>query len=167
MRVIATEPRRNTGNGERAEVAQEIDDAFGVLCLIARINALQFLSDLLNHVRCQQITLAGLAEQFTQQVTVERQQRCASFSLWGITGVDKFCNIAKQQWGGERRGLFGRHLNQLYISLCQLFHQLVQGRQIVDILQAFACGFDQDGEIIILSGDVQQLTGAQPLLPEW
>lgn len=51
--AVATETCRNTGNRERAKIAQQIDNAFGVLRLIAGINALQFLFNLLNDVRCQ------------------------------------------------------------------------------------------------------------------
>ena len=41
-----------------------------------------------------------------------------------------------------------------------------QRRQVVDVLQALARGLEQDREVGVLAGDVEQLRGALPLLPQ-
>ena len=45
-------------------------------------------------------------------------------------------------------------------------HQLGQRRHVVDVLQALADRLQHDREVGVLAGDVEQLRGALPLVPQ-
>ena len=55
---------------------------------------------------------------------------------------------------------------QLHVAAVQRSHDAAQRWQIVDVLQAFARGFQNQRKIALRSGGLQKLGGAQALLPE-
>ena len=125
----------------------------------------QFLFDFANHVRIQHLCHVGGAEQAFEHVRIERQQSRAALGLRLVILVHHHADEAKENVLGERRWRFGLHVLHGNDAGLQSGHHLVQGRHVVYVLQTFARGFQQQREVLGHACGLQELCGAQSLLP--
>ena len=102
---------------------------------------------------------------------MSRVESSASAAAWRsasgrIALVEELRDVTEQQGLGERRGLLGGGLQDPQLAALDRCRDVLQRRKVVDILQAFADGLEDDREGGVLPRDVQQLGGALPLLPQ-
>ena len=104
-----------------------------------------------------------MAQYGGQQGGVHRQ---SSGPLCGVTLVEEGSGVAEQQGLGERGGCVGGDLGDAHPPGPHRTDDLLQGRQVVDVAQAFAHGLHHHRELRVRPGDVQQLGGTLSLLPQ-
>ena len=155
-----------SGLGQRAEQPQQVGDALGVARRAVVAEVLQLLRGGRDDLRVEQLTQLDAAQQLGQQHAVQRQRGGAALGQRAVALVHECPDIAEQQRGGERGRSRGLDLDHPQPPLRDAMHQLGQCRHVVDILQAFADGLQHDREVRVLAGDVEQLSGALPLMPQ-
>ena len=153
--------------GQRAEQPQQIGDPLGVAGGPVVGEVLQLAAGGGDDVGVEQLAQLDPAEQLGQQRAVQRERRGPAFGQRGVALVHEGADVAEQQRRGERRGPGGLGLQHPDSSaLGDAGHQLHQGGDVVDVLQAFPDGFQHDGEVGVLAGHLQQLGGALALVPQ-
>ncbi len=152
--------------GERSEDAQEIGDPLDVLDLPVVGQPLQLALQLAEDVGVQQLPKLRLPEQLGQQVGVEREGGGPPLGQRGVALVEELCDVTEQEGAGERGGLLGGHLDQADTAGLQVAHQLGEPRDVEDVLEALADGFEDDRERAELGGHLEQLGRPLTLLPE-
>ena len=162
--------RTSLGNlllGQRAQQPQQVGDALGVARRAVGAEMLQLLRGGRDDLRVEQLTQLDAAQQLGQQHAVQRQRGGAAFGQRAVALVHECPDIAEQQRGGERGRSRGLHLEHPQPPLRDAMHQLGQCRHVVHILQAFADGLEHDRKVGVLARDVEQLSGALSLMPQW
>ena len=161
--------RRSLHDGvrrERAELAQQVRHTFHAGCPALCGDALQLQARLLHHDGVEDLAHVHLAQQVREQAAVEREHRGAPLRQRRVALVHELGHVAEEQVRGEGGGDFRGDLQHAYAAVLQPPHERAQGRQVVDVLQAFPRRFDEDGEVGIPARDLQQLPRAQALLPQ-
>src|SRR5699024_11796857 len=80
--------------------------------------------------------------------------------------VDERGEVPEQQRAGGGGGGGGLHLPHLDAAPADLPHQLGQGGQVVDVLQALPRGLEHDREVGMGARHLEQARGALALLPQ-
>ena len=106
------------------------------------------------------------SEQVGEQPAVQGEQGRAALGQGRVALVDELGHVTEQQIGGEGRGDRGGGLGEADPPVPDALHERREGLDVVDVVEAFARGLDEDGESGVLSGDTEELPGAQPLLPQ-
>lgn len=159
-------PLRQFGVGERPEDAQQVGDALDVLDAAVVGAPLEFLLQLGEHVRVEELAQLGLAEQFGEQPRVQRQSGGAPLGERGVALVQELGDVAEQKGAGERGGLRGGHLDEADLAGLDVTHQLGEAGHVEDVLEALPHGFEDDGERTELARHLEELGGALALLPQ-
>ena len=81
--------------------------------------------------------------------------------------VQQRAGVAEQERMGEGGGLGGDGLDDAHSTGAQAFHEIGERGQVVVLLKAFARRFHADGEVLELSGGLEQLARLDPLQPQW
>ncbi len=157
---------RDLHGRQRAQLTQQVGHAFAATRVAGRIQALQLALHGGHHGIVQQFAQVHLAEQFRQQATIQRQHRCAPLGQGYISFVHELGDIAEQQVRREGRWHGRIHLDHLDLAGLHAQHQRIHCIKVVDALQALARGLHQDRELIVATGDLQQLPRTQALLPQ-
>ena len=139
-------------------VARRDPSAFG--------QELQVVLHLRERGRIDQVAELLLPEQLAQQVAVQRQRRRAAFGVRRVALVHVRGDVVEQQRGRERRGGRGLDLDQRDLAPVQPAKQLRQAGQVEHVAQALAVGLEDDRELAVLLGDLEQRLRLQPLLPQ-
>ena len=115
--------------------------------------------------RVEQVALPLRRHQLFEQLPIERR-RVAGLGLDAVVLVHEGGGEREQQSGGERRRRLGPARHHLDASRADVGQQLLQARHVEMIVQAFAEGLGDDGEVGMPAGDLQQIAAAQPLQPQ-
>ena len=126
----------------------------------------KLLLDLGQRVGVDQLTQLFLAEQLTQQVTIERERLSPPLGGRRVVLVHVRGDVVEQQRRGERRRRRRLHLDEIELACLQSLEDALQRRQVEDVLQALAIGLEHDRERAVLPRDLKQVLRLQPLLPE-
>ena len=159
-------PPLDVVGGERPEQAQQVGHALDAADPAVVGQSLQLGLGALDDLRVEQLAQLGPTEQLGEQGGIEGERGGPSFGQRGVALVEERGDVAEQQGLGERRRALGGDLGDLHLARGDATGQLGQGRQVVDVLQALAGRLEQDREVGVLAGDLEQLRGALPLLPE-
>ena len=151
---------------ERPEHAQQVGDPLDAADPAVVGQALQLGLGALDDLRVEQLAQLGPTEQLGEQRGIEGERRGPALRQRGVALVEERGDVAEQQGLGERRRAFGGDLGDLHLARRDAAGQLGQRRQVVDVLQALAGRLEQDREVGVLAGDLEQLGGALPLLPQ-
>ena len=116
--------------------------------------------------RVDQLAQLLLAEQLAQQVPVERQRRRAALGAGRVALVHVGRDVVEQQRGGERRGGPRLDLDERDLAGVQAAQQLLQARHVEHVAQALAVGLEDDREVRVAAGHLEQVLGLQALLPQ-
>ena len=149
-----------------ADAAQHVEQAVAVGGARRLRQALQVGLDALQRARVDQIAQLLLAQQLAQQVAVQRQRRRAALGVGRVALVHVGGDVVEQQRGGERRRGRGLDLHQRDLAAVQPGEQLHQPGHVEHVAQALAIGLQDDRELAVLLGHLQQRLGLQPLLPQ-
>ncbi|CAM5703105.1 hypothetical protein SANTM175S_04584 [Streptomyces antimycoticus] len=148
------------GGGERAEQPQDVGDALGVLDPAVLGEPLQLVLQLGQDVGVEQLAQLGLAQELGQQPCVEGEGCGAALGERGVALVEKLRDIAEEQRAGEGGRLGGGHLHQPDPAGLDVAHQVGEARDVEDVLEAFADGFEDDREGTELTRHLKELGGA-------
>ena len=121
--------------------------------------------DLIDDRGIQELAQLHRAEQLGQKRRVKGERRRPLFRQRGIALVHEGAGVIKKQRGGKGRRLLRGDLRDAHAAVPQIAHDLLQRRHIVNILDALAHRFQNDGKGRVFAGDVQELLGALALLP--
>ena len=152
--------------GQRAEPAQQVGQSFPAAHAAARGQALELPAEQVGYGRVQDVGVPVASEQVGEQPAVQGQQGRAALGQGRVALVEELGHVAEQQVGGEGGGDRGGGLGEADPPVPDALHERREGLDVVDVVEAFARGLDEDGESGVLSGDLEELTGAQPLLPQ-
>ncbi len=134
---------------------------------LAKLGAeLQVVLDLGQGGRVDQIAELLLTQQLAQQVAVEREGGRATLGVRRVALVHVGGDVVEEQRGGERRGGLGLHLDERDLAAVELGQEVDQPGQVEDVAQALAVGLEDDREVVVLLGHLEQRLGLEPLLPE-
>ena len=133
--------------------------------IVPERSAGKFPLHLCDHLAVEQRRHIRIAKQPFQYLRIHGQQPAAAFCLRNIVLIHDGTDEPEQQVFRERRRDLRNRFAYGYRAGIQSVHDLAQRRQIVDVLQTFACGFQQQREIPLGSRRVEQLSRPQPLLP--
>ncbi len=127
---------------------------------------LQVVFDARERAGVDQLAQLLLAEQLAQQVAVERERGGAALGAGGVALVHVGGDVVEQQRGGEGRGGLGLDLDERDLARVQAAQQLLQAGHVEHVLEALAVGLEHDREVGVAAGDLEQVLGLQPLLPQ-
>jgi hypothetical protein len=114
----------------------------------------------------EELTQLGAAQQFREQTLVERECRSALLGERGVAFVHECAHVAEQQRLRERRSLRRLHLDHGDPAFADARQHILQGSQVVNVLQHLAQSLQHDRERPVLAGHAQQLRRSLPLLPQ-
>lgn len=154
------------GVGERAQHAQQVRDAFGVLHASVLGEPLELPLQLRQHLGVQQLAQFRLAQQLGQQPRVQRQGGGAPLGQRGVALVQELGDVPEEEGAGEGGGLRGGDLDQADLAGLDVAHQFHEPGHVEDVLEAFADRFEDDGERTELACHLEQLGGPLALLPQ-
>ena len=155
-------PARGCGV-ERSEPAQQIVQLVEIARPQLRRSALGARFLIGQHRGIEQLADGRAAEQVRQQPAPDRQELRASFGARQIVVVQERDHEPEQQRRGERRGRARLADRDLDASVRDLVEQLLKPRHLPRIAQALAVGLDEDREIGMAPGHLEQVLRAQPL----
>ncbi len=159
-------PLRQFRIRERAEKAEEVRDALGVLDAAVLGEPLQLALQLGQHLRVEQLAQLRLAQQLGQQPGVQRQGGGAALGERGVTLVQELGDIAEEEGTREGRRFGCGDLDEAHPAGFQVAHQLDEPGDVEDVLEALADRLQNDRERAELARHLQKLGGALPLLPQ-
>ncbi len=165
-RVALRRARLALGRGEIPEPAQDLLERVAILGERVGVHQLERPLDLLQRLRIDQLAQLVGAEQLAEQVAVERQRRRPALGVGRVALVHVGRDVVEEQRGGERRRGLGLDLDQAHPARVQVAQQLGKRRQVEHVAQALAVGLEDDREAGEVLGDLEQVLGLQPLLPE-
>ncbi len=119
-----------------------------------------------HHIGVEQLAKIGLPEQLGQQVGVQGERLGPALRQRRVPFVHEGADVGEEHGRREGRGLVGLHLHHPHAPGADVAHELDQPRNVEDILEALAHGFEHHGERAVLARDLQQVGGPLPLLPE-
>ena len=126
----------------------------------------QFPFHVVDDVRVEHCGHVGGAEQALQRVEVQREQGRAAFGVRLVILVHHLPHIAEHDGFGERRRRLRLDIDQVDLTVGEPCHQPPERGQVVDVLQAFAGGLQQQREVALRPRGVEQLDATQALLPQ-
>ena len=121
---------------------------------------------LLDRLRVEQVAQLLLAEQLAQELAVERERLGAALGRRRVVLVHVGGDVLEDERAGERRGGHRLDLDQIELARLQPLEDLLQRRQVEDVLQAFAVGLEHDRKGRVAPRDLEQALRLQSLLPE-
>ena len=154
------------GAGERAEEAQQVGDAFGVAGAAVLGEPLEFAFQQRQHAGVEQFAQFGFAEEVGEEAGVDGEGGGAALGQRRVALVHELGDVAEQERAGEGGRLGGGDLDQLHGAGFDVAHEFGQPGHVVHVLEDLAHRLQDDRERRELSGDLQQLRGAQALLPQ-
>lgn len=154
------------GVRERAQQAQQVGDAFGVLDPAVLGAPLEFPLQLGQYLGVEQLAQLGLAQELGQQAGVQGQGGGAPLGERGVALVQELGDVSEQEGAGEGGGLGRGDLDEPHLAGLDVAHQLGEPGDVEDVLKAFADRLQDDRERSELAGHLEQLGGALPLLPQ-
>ncbi len=154
------------GGGEVAHMTQNVMQtvpARGPRHLRA---VLEVVFDPTQGVGVDQLAQLLLAEQLAQQVAVERQGGGSALGARGVALVHIGGDVVEQQRGGKRRGGLGLDLHQRDLAGVQPAQKRFEAGHVEDVAQALPVGLEDDREVGVAAGHLEQVLGLQALLPQ-
>ena len=122
--------------------------------------------DLLDGARVEQLPELLDPHELAQQVAVERERLRAPLGRWRVVLVHVGRHVLEEKRRGER-GSGGRlHLDQVERPRLHPLEQTSQRGQVEDVLEALAVRLENDRELRVAAGDLEQALSLQPLLPQ-
>ena len=158
--------RLHFGSGQIAEPPEQVGRLIGVARPAFFQQTLQLEFQEFDRPRIEQLPKLFGAKQLGQELFIQRQRLRSSLGQRRIALVHVLADVIEDQGGGERRGTLGVDHNGADLPRPNRTHQLTQAIHVKDVAQAFAVGFDQDRELGVLAGHLQQVMAALALLPE-
>ena len=148
-----------------AEAAQHVVQgvAFGRARVLGPV--LEVRLDLLRARRVDQLAQLLLAEQLAQQVAVERQRGRPALGVGRVALVHVGRDVVEEQRRRERRRGRRLDLDQRQLAAVQP-QQLDEARQVEHVAQALAVGLEDDRELAVALGHLEQRLRLQALLPQ-
>ena len=122
--------------------------------------------DLGHGVGIEEVAQLLLAQQLAQQVTVERQRLRAPFGGRRVVLVHVGRDVVEEQRGRVRRCGRGLDVDEIQLARAQSVQQLLQRREVEDVLQALAVGLEDDRERAVLARDLEKRLRLETLLPQ-
>ena len=114
----------------------------------------------------EQLAQLDPSQKLGQQGGVQRQRGRAPLRQRCVALIHERAHIAEQQRRGERRRRGRLDLDHPHPALLDAGHQGRQGGYVIDVLQAFAHGFENDRKVRVFAGHIEQLRRALALVPE-
>ena len=127
---------------------------------------LQLVFHALERAGVDQLAQLLLAEQLAQQVAVERERGGAALGVGGVALVHVGRHVVEEQRGREGRGRAGLDVHERDLARVQLTHERFEARQVEHVAKALAIGLEDDREVGVAAGDLEQVLCLQPLLPQ-
>ncbi len=122
--------------------------------------------DVGERIDVDQLAQLLLAEQLPQQIAVERERLRTPLRRRRVVLVHVGRDVVEQERRRERRRARALHLDEIDLARAQPVQQLLQRREVEDVLQALAVRLEHDREARVLARDLEQVLRLQPLLPE-
>ena len=138
----------------------------GVRGLRPLAEALEIGLHLVQGHRVDQLAQLLLAEQLAQQVAVQGECGGAPLRVRRVALVHVRGHVVEQQRRGERRGALGLHLHERELARVEASQQLLQAGQVEHVTQALAVGLEDDRELAVALGHLEQRLRLEPLLPQ-
>ena len=164
--LLGPQPRRGLRRAQRADKAQQVRHTLEPAHATVRAQPLQVPLHGVDDVRVQQLAQLGGAEQLVEQRRVQGQGGGPPLGQGGVTLVDELGDVPEQQGLRERGRARGGHLHHPHGAVGEAPGHVLEGGQVVDVLQHLADGLQDHREVRVPAGHVQQLRGALPLLPQ-
>ena len=164
---FGTDPTRLGFRGRQiAETSQEVGGLIDIARPALLQQALKLQLEHLDRAGIQQLAKFLGAEQFGQQLLVQRQGLRAPLGQRRIALVHVLSDVVEDQCRREGRGALGVDHDGADLSCANGSHQVAESVHLEDITQALAVGLDQDGELGVLAGHLQEVVAALTLLPQ-
>src|SRR5207237_843149 len=128
--------------------------------------AAQLRLDLLERTGVDQIPQLLLAEELAEQVAIERQRLRAPFGRRRVVLVHVRRDVVEEKRRRIGRGGGRLDVDEVDLPCAQPLEQLLQRRQVEDVLQALPIGLEDDRKGAVTARDLEQPLRLQPLLPE-
>ena len=157
---------RGLRHGQRSQQAQQVRHALGPAGAPVGREPLQLGLDLRDDLGVEQLAQLLRAQQLGQQRRVEGERGGAALGQRGVALVDELGDVAEQDGLAERRGRRRRDLHEPDGPRGHPPRELLERREVVDVLEHLAHGLQDHGEPRVLPRHVQQLRGPLPLLPQ-
>ena len=151
---------------QRTELAQQVGDPFGVGASPSPWSEpLQLGVDPRQDLLVQQIGRV-VADQRGEGVGIQGQQVGAALGARQVLLVEQGGRVAEEERAGEGRGRRGRSIDEAHRPRGDPPHEIGQGGQVVDVLEALARRLHQDGEVAELASGLEEPTGRDALEPQ-
>ncbi len=165
-RAVAFTAQIDLGRRQLADPPQHVVQLVGRTRPATVGEALQLELDIGEHTRVEQLAQLFGAEQFAQQVAVERERCCPAFGERGVAFVH-VCGDPVEQQARRHRARRGRvDVHETDLAAVDEGQHLAQSRHVEHVLQALARRFEQDRERRVLGGHRQQVGRPLALLPQ-
>lgn len=160
------QPGSNLLGCQRTQQPQQVSHPFHAAGAPVRRQALQLELRGLDDLRVQQFTELHPAQQLIQERRVQCQGGGTAFCERGVALIQELRHVPEQQGLGEGRRLLGGGLHNPQFTAFHRCGNVLQGREVVDVLEALADRFQHDRERGVFPRDVQQLGRPLALLPQ-
>src|SRR5205807_3201589 len=150
-----------------AEPSQQVGGLIDVAWPPLLQQTLQLQLQRLDRARIEQLAKFLGAEELGQQLFVQRQRLRPPFRQRRIALVHVLADVVEDQCRREGRGALGVDHDRPDLPGANRAHQVAQAVHVEDVAQALPVGLDQDRNLGVLAGDLQQVVAALALLPEW
>ena len=164
--LATTHARSHFGSGQIAEPPEQVGRLIGVARPAFFQQTLQLEFQEFDRPRIEQLPKLFSTQELSQELFIQRQRLRSSLGQRRIALVHVLADVIEHQGGGERRGALRVDHSRADLPRPNRTHQLTQAIHVKDVAQAFAVGFDQDRELGVLAGHLQQVMAALALLPE-
>ncbi len=159
--------RRHLVDGEGPEHAEQVVHPVGVARRVeGAAEPLQLGLEVGQHLGVEQLAQLLGAEQLGQQLTIERERGDPALGERGVAVVQVGGHPVEHQGLRPRRRPGGVDRDEADLAAAEVAQQLLQRRQVEDVVQALAGGLEEHREGGVGRGDRQQVGGALALLPQ-
>jgi hypothetical protein len=164
--AVEGRPGRDLIDGERAEHPQRVGDALDPLESSLGVETLQLERGLLDDAGVEEFAEFDATEELAEHGAVDRERRGPTLGQRAVALVHERADVAEQERTGVGRRLIRRGLDDADRARLQLTREVVEGREVVDVLETLAERLEDDRERRVLLRDLEELRRALALLPE-
>jgi hypothetical protein len=122
--------------------------------------------DVLERAGVDQVAKLLLPEQLAKQVAVERERLRTPLGRRRVVLVHVRRDVVEEQRRRERRRALGFDVDEVELPCLQPAEDVLQGREVEDVLQTLAVRLEDDRKRAVLPRDLEKRLRLQPLLPE-
>ena len=154
------------GGGQVAHPAQHLMQGVAVGGAGPCGAMLEIVLDRRERVEVDELAQLLLSEQLAQQIAIQGQGGGPALGVGSVALVHVGGDVVEEQRGGERRRRRRLHLDQRQFAAVERPEELLQAGEVEHVAQAFPVGLEDQRELPVAPGDLQERLGLQPLLPQ-